>query len=303
MSHFTVLVVGDNPEVQLAPFQENNMGDCPEEYLEFDDCTQDVIEAWNNLSEEGHAKYKNKPIEYFAQEEFGYRRDKNGERFGYYENPNAKWDWYQIGGRWTGFFKLKPAVVFNPSTGIEIPVYSRPTAKVGQPGLMTKPCTDFSRADQAMKWDIDFEEMRNEAAREAEKTWDEVDALMGPRDKHHFKPWKVFRTKYYPESIDRARTEYHRQPAVINLHKNQKFSFFFDSEWLLLATREQYIARARARAISTFAVLMDGKWYQRGDMGWWGMVSNESYNWEEEFGKLLDSIPQTTLLTVCDCHI
>lgn len=22
-------------------------------------------------------------------------------------NPNSKWDWYQVGGRWTGFFKNK----------------------------------------------------------------------------------------------------------------------------------------------------------------------------------------------------
>lgn len=37
MSHFTVLVIGDNIEDQLAPFQENNCGDCPEQYLQFDD--------------------------------------------------------------------------------------------------------------------------------------------------------------------------------------------------------------------------------------------------------------------------
>jgi len=32
MSHFCVLVVGENPELQLAPYQENNMEDCPKEY-------------------------------------------------------------------------------------------------------------------------------------------------------------------------------------------------------------------------------------------------------------------------------
>jgi len=35
MSHFTVLVVGSNPEEQLAPYQENNMDDCPRDYMEF----------------------------------------------------------------------------------------------------------------------------------------------------------------------------------------------------------------------------------------------------------------------------
>ena len=42
MSHFTVMVIGDNPEEQLAPYQENNMGDCPQEYLEFNDLTESL---------------------------------------------------------------------------------------------------------------------------------------------------------------------------------------------------------------------------------------------------------------------
>jgi len=35
MSHFTVLVIGKDVEEKLAPFQENNMDDCPKEYLKF----------------------------------------------------------------------------------------------------------------------------------------------------------------------------------------------------------------------------------------------------------------------------
>lgn len=40
MSHFTVLVFSktqDDVSKLLAPFQENNMGDCPKEYLAFND--------------------------------------------------------------------------------------------------------------------------------------------------------------------------------------------------------------------------------------------------------------------------
>lgn len=33
-----------------------------------------------------------------------YKND-DGEMTTY--NPNSKWDWYQVGGRWTGFFKKK----------------------------------------------------------------------------------------------------------------------------------------------------------------------------------------------------
>lgn len=40
--HFTTIVIGDNPEDQMAPFQDNNMGDCPKEYLTFIDMEEDL---------------------------------------------------------------------------------------------------------------------------------------------------------------------------------------------------------------------------------------------------------------------
>lgn len=108
MSHFTVLVIGDHPDKQLAPFQENNMGDCPEEYLKF------------NEDEEADVD------------------EKNGKR-GYWENPNRRWDWYLIGGRWTGAFALKPGK----------------NGKVGKPGVMTGPPPN-GFVDQARAGDIDW---------------------------------------------------------------------------------------------------------------------------------------------------
>lgn len=41
MSHFTVLVIGENPEKQLQPFQENNMDDCPKHFLKFNDVEEE----------------------------------------------------------------------------------------------------------------------------------------------------------------------------------------------------------------------------------------------------------------------
>ena len=32
----------------------------------------------------------------------------------YWHNPNGKWDWYQVGGRWTGSIKLKDGVEPTP---------------------------------------------------------------------------------------------------------------------------------------------------------------------------------------------
>ena len=40
-------------------------------------------------------------------------------------------------------------------------------------------------------------------------------------------------------------------------------------------------------------------------MGWWGSCSNEkdSKEWNQEFKKLLDEIPEDTKIGLYDCHI
>ena len=58
-------------------------------------------------------------------------------------------------------------------------------------------------------------------------------------------------------------------------------------------------------ALTTYAVLKDGKWYERGQMGWFGISSNEKdpEEWSSNFYKLIDSLPEDTRLTIVDCHI
>jgi len=46
MSHFTVLVIGPDPEAQLAPYQENINGDCPKEYLAFNDTEEEMLKQY-----------------------------------------------------------------------------------------------------------------------------------------------------------------------------------------------------------------------------------------------------------------
>ena len=67
--------------------------------------------------------------------------------------------------------------------------------------------------------------------------------------------------------------------------------------------RKAYYKFRGEQAVTTFAVLKDGKWMQRGSMGWWGMVSDEKDNWYEEFTDILSSIPDNKHITIVDCHI
>lgn len=77
MSHFVVSVIhkpDQDIDELLAPYMENCCGTPDYKYLEF-----------------------------YEDEE--YEVDPVMGKRGYWQNPNAKWDWYQIGGRWSGYFE------------------------------------------------------------------------------------------------------------------------------------------------------------------------------------------------------
>lgn len=88
-------------------------------------------------------------------------------------------------------------------------------------------------------------------------------------------------------------------------NENRDLMWIEVGDFLAPHLREQHIQNARNGAIATFAVLKDGKWYERGSMGWWGCVADEKNKeeWYNEFSSLIDSLPDDTLLTIVDCHI
>lgn len=48
-----------------------------------------------------------------------------------------------------------------------------------------------------------------------------------------------------------------------------------------------------------------GRWFERGEMGWWAMVSNEKNKdeWETQFKKFVSKLGDDVIVTVVDCHI
>ena len=54
-----------------------------------------------------------------------------------------------------------------------------------------------------------------------------------------------------------------------------------------------------------FCVIIDGTWYEKGEMGWWGMTSNEKDDnlWESEFKKLIETLPPSSEVVLADFHI
>lgn len=274
MSHFTVLVIGEDVDGQLAPFQENNMGDCPKEYLEFNDVEEEYKEdyengstemyekpdgsyeySWNLSEEEKQTlkkvdlpyKEKYKSFEDFIESYEGYSKDEETGKYGYWENPNRKWDWYKEGGRWSGLLRVKEEAQdkYDGCTHVD---------QIYKGDLDLTP--DKSIYDKSARfWElyIDGEEPKNE---------DEKDMVK----------YSFYKKEYYTNRFK---------------------------------TKENY-AKIQA-SLGTFAVLKDGEWFEKGEMGWFGCSSEtheESQAWDESFvEKWIQDLPDDTLLTVVDCHI
>lgn len=259
MSHFSVLVIGPDPEAQLAPFDEN---------LE--------VEAY----------------------------EEDGET--YHRNPKAKWDWYSIGGRWTGWMKLKPMT----------------EGELGRPGIFTPPAKRGT-ADQTILQNIDIEGMRNDEGAKAAELYDLMLRLTDQQGIPALTEIWEDLTKREDLTWEQRREIYHGQPAMLAFKAMTKKA---REEWErqgkpertaiarlawserpdeFILPREGCIRAAQDRAFVPYAVVKGGEWFEKGEMGWWGMSSNEKDQgeWNREFAKLLDGLEPETLITVVDCHI
>lgn len=159
MTHFAVAVISDGTKTDdqlLAPYQENNMEDCPKEFLEFTEieeeeyrekyetegCTYVFMpdgrrlfpwdEEFRKPGEIGFgssthvvpAYLEQREIPYketfatfddFMREWCNYEKDSKTGKYGYWENPNAKWDWYELGGRYRGDLRAITGELGDPS--------------------------------------------------------------------------------------------------------------------------------------------------------------------------------------------
>ena len=235
MSHFTVLVIGNEPEKQLEPFNEQivmprYVSKTKEQIIseakkDIEDYTKssyytefnaDPVKYREECKNEAHIKYLeetfpaklswtdeeiyNHEIEMYEPEEI----TPDGGVYSTY-NPNSKWDWHQLGGRWAGQILVKEGV-------------------------------DYQQANFSWGWD--------------------------DKDKN--------------EVLKERRTDQALKKDIANLDD-----------------------------LVMFALLKDGVWYEKGEMGWFAIVTNgkDENQWAEEFKKLINELPDDTLLSVYDCHI
>jgi hypothetical protein len=292
MSHFSVLVIGENVEAQLQPYHEFECTGTNDEFVQDVDVTSECIDAETGEQDLSCYGLKDKTVTDEAQvdrddaHKYGYALvDAEGKLIKAINrtNPNKTWDWWVVGGRWSGFLKLKPGA----------------TGALGRKGLMGSCANDGpGHADVATKATIDFDGMRDDAGLQAGAKWDKAAAA---HQGQTWEPWSSVgpRTGY----SDDGRKFYREQPAVAAMLK--AFDNPLRGVDQYLTPRDQFVQQARDAAVSSYAVVKDGQWYAKGKMGWFGMsddkVSQEY--WNRKVGELLDGLPDDTVITVVDCHI
>jgi hypothetical protein len=154
---------------------------------------------------------------------------------------------------------------------------------------------DGTSCDQAVKGNVDFVTNAKRAVAEGEIRYDKIHSIINGRT---LSTWKESRERF-GDDITAAREFYNGQEVIMDLRAHER--------WIeadaYMKTREEYLTECSNSANSTFAVLQDGVWKQRGDMGWWGCVSDENDNWTAKFQDVLDGIPDDKFITIVDCHI
>lgn len=319
MSHFTLLVIGDNVDQQLAPYADQEFED---QYAVFENKEDEYRNEYENetieaviVDGEFHTKYddifrkktasigsdwvypKNAVFKKMLYKEFYptmedflsqwhgvHSVDEKTGLYGYWTNPNGKWDWYSIGGRWTGYFLPKDGASGN----------------LGRSGAFdNSPRKGW--VDQIRLGDIDFEAMRADAEQAANDVYDTIENIVQGRQ---IPSWTAI-IKKHGDNIEAARNEYNNHPVIKSFHESDFQWFGIDLEGEYGQGREAYVAKCRNRVAVTYAVLKDGEWFQKGEMGMFGDSHGEMTqdSWNEQFCRLIDSLSPDTVLTLVDCHI
>lgn len=173
-------------------------------------------------------------------------------------NPKSKWDWYSIGGRWTGFLAPEYKPDQDPDN-IEVCTLCK--------GSGTRPDMPiFAEGAHPLK----DAPIRHEAAK-----------CNGCDGKGKRVKWPTSWRKFEGDI----------QPA---------------SRWLELLNNAKTKDEAEEGSFVPYAVLTpEGEWFQRGEMGWFGMSSDEKDrdSWGDQVKSIAEKYAATCFAVVVDCHV
>lgn len=330
MSHFIVMVIGEDPEYELAPFHEYECTGVDDEFVIDVDITDEAQETFKDettlvvtlvdgkkvraFDDEG--TWSNDVEHLLVEKDFG-RRDLP-ESVETEWLPATEWEDFTTWAKHYYGAKVRDGRLYrhtNPNakwdwwtTGgrwggfLKLkPGRIGRDFRVERPSYKekNKPSVPGGKCDQARAGGIDWEAMKAEARKKAEEIYD----LADPHE-----PWETWETlrERHTNDVDLARREYREQAGLVTVQERLKdavgFSFNYDD---LLKGREAYCETEANRGVTTFAFVQNREWFEKGEMGWFAMVDNEKDqdDWNAIMWQKIQALPADALVTIVDCHI
>lgn len=204
-----------------------------------------------------------------------YTYDEDHKAYGYYSNPNAHWDWYQVGGRWMEAFLVKDTC--------NLKVCGERSSLDGG---------EVSNAPEEYQWVV--------GARKCDIQWEKMKELELDARKKQFadlENWFLHDVTPSPEPFMAVKKE-------DGIH-SWGSTLYYKGETLEAYLKRKGLDPDARYAHSSYACLDENGWHGQGDMGWFGLSSNdmEESSWNEKMQAFIESVPDDYFLVSVDCHI
>lgn len=244
-------------------------------------------------------------------------------------NPDGKWDYWTLGGRYAG--RLKPH--YDPEkdpdnqekcflcygTGVRDDDIAR-EQRLSKPEYQ---CNGCNGKGMRPKWPSKWKDVGNTAR------WGDLDLaelkVSSVATRREWVEEMRLRTGLSPEEFEaghRARRAAHAVWENLDEPRPRGPEY---SEWLRETQPDgELAAKVRiedtwndidtpdgmsisdwietAPALSAYSAVVDGKWLSRGEVGWFGISTGETDDWPEQFERILTSIPADHYVAIVDCH-
>ena len=293
MSHFITAVITKNPSdyhKELAPFQENNMCDCPKEYLEFVDKTEEFKKTWQEDSVE---RVKLPNGNYIRPWDDRLKVTITSEEYQKLRKENIRCGYDGWGEKQT-FYKYDVSVVG---------------------GVLEKvPYRDIYPTLKEYVEDCEGEELWDDEMK-AYGYWENPNAKW---DSYalcrvgNFGRWQdspieeaFVKVRDYKLYADKNKLIQEYNNALEEVKKDKSKQFIFDLQYGKYKNAEDYAERNKV--IAPWSFVLDGHWCERGNMGWWGL-NDATDETEEAFIKKFEEIMtdekyQDYYIGFVNCHI
>lgn len=261
------------------------------------------------------------------------RRDLKKRRYGYWQNPDRKWDWWTIGGRWTGRLHIgydpakdrdnyKVCWLCNGTRKDMHTPFCHPSA-AGHP-VIGKGCNGCGATGWELKYPSDFKPVGN-YLRISSLNWQHIEDETKKTLDQFWEQWQEFCTgKEFPVF------EGPRNRALsLGLLECKEVKELTGQEWKVVYWNKPYTPEEQKRnrcdvlkpttkewliancfdafsPLSSWARLDTNGWQEKGQMGWWGVGSDTPESTQKYASGLREWLAQgdqNDWLVVIDCHI